>query len=394
MKNRKLWRGPYSRWLFFIILCFAGMPIHTSELFRREGCETTGIDFANKETQLDLLADEHIRTIAHGALEKIKKIYTQTLAKLDLYNAGDTAYKEAILVDLKMICNNVIPDPNVLGVMNQADRATLVALFASIRTTCDRIKTILTTENNCDSPSAQSIEVRNKKLLQLMLQEQQFLSSSSLFSNFLKRLKETVHSNNPQPTGVYFLYAWPTPEREKEEKWVQPFLVSLQKHLMEGGVDSAKIDIVSNRIGSSIYVYMEQAKTDDYVLVFGTSSLKDKHDQGNSNVCVELINIIRKRERDLARGLRRVFPILLNGTVQTTFPPEYERYSTIRDWRPKGYLSNFQNVYLELFGLTPQHFLNVLQELWTQALVECPSEAARFARIVKERDGIFAEPTP
>lgn len=95
--------------------------------------------------------------------------------------------------------------------------------------------------------------------------------------------------------------------------------------------------------------------------MFGTESLLEKHETGLSAVCTELIHILRKRQQDQKCNKTRVLPILLSGDCQTAFPPEFERYIAILDWKQKGYIRGFDEIYLELFGLPPERFLGLPQ---------------------------------
>ncbi|MFI5343673.1 MAG: NACHT domain-containing protein [Chlamydiales bacterium] len=143
----------------------------------------------------------------------------------------------------------------------------------------------------------------------------------------------------------------------------------------------ARFDIVSNRYGANIYEFMEEAQKSDYILLFGTESLKDKHDTGLSAVCTEFIHILRKRQRDEAKGLRRVFPILISGSHQTAFPPEYERYITVRDWRQGGYLGHFQSLFLELYQLRPERYLDLITGFLNESIDAFPEQGSEMRTI-------------
>ncbi len=168
------------------------------------------------------------------------------------------------------------------------------------------------------------------------------------------------------PETIYFVYAWPTDSRYGKESWVQPFLINLHSHLEKAGFPTVWLDIDSNRYGANINDFMKSARSSGYILLFGTESLFDKFDMGISAVCSELVHILRKREEDIKNGNRRVFPILISGDHRNSFPPEFERFCTIRDWRTKSYLYNFQQLFIELWGQAPKRYQSKLTRYWTE----------------------------
>lgn len=338
--------------------------------FAKMGQEAASGIFKNLKMQ------EHAQRI----LKKISTLCVQINAQISSYNRGNHHLKNSLIENIKKIKQDLINPSRFPRVFNQADIKALEGFLAPIDQECEYLFQAL---NQKEQEKERQREEKERKLSELLRDEQKKVYlNSDCFAFFLQKLSEKIASETATPT-VYFAYAWPSEERVEDERWVQDFLKILQNHLKLGGIYSSFLDIVSNRYGANIYDYMKKTQTSDYVLLFGTQSLKDKHDQGISAVCTELIHIMRKRQKDLKKGLRQIFPILLSGNHQNAFPDEFERYIHVQDWRNGGYLNNFQRLYLELFGLNPEHYLRDVKELWNEALDAFPEEKLDIEKTVQ-----------
>lgn len=332
------------------------------------------IDFAEKEKEIKkVFRSPEVKKYALKTLEKIEEVYQEIKSKWELYSKGNLEYKDSILSDINFIYNNLTQKANFPKILDVSDLKALSAFFSPIRRDCAGLKQHIeqnesTEEKNNFSPKPQVYQ----ELTRLLIEEQEDLDKLFFFKSFLGVLKKRISDKNPQPASIYFAYAWPAEEEMAKEHWVQNFLLFLKKHFELAGLSTIRLDIVSNRYGGNIYEYMEQAETNEYVILFGTESLRKKHSQGLAAVCTEIIHILRKREKDNKKGIMRVFPVLLNGSARESFPVEYERYITIRDWREKGYLANFKELYLELFTLSPEHYLSEVQKIWDEKLASLP----------------------
>ncbi len=298
--------------------------------------------------------DRKIHTYALNALEEIQKIHVQMEGLIRSYNKGNEGNRDAINSKVEKILGNWIRSTNFPKTLAGGEEKTLSGFLTPIKLECKRMQNeLFRKEREKEYARDQYEKEKSKQLSQLLRNEQEdLLKCSSILNPFLEKLSQEVAEKNTRPS-VYIAYAWPTPEREEDERWVQDFLKNLHDHLKKAGINAAKLDIVSNTYGANIYDFMKGAKKSDYALIFGTESLKDKHDTGLSAVCTEFIQILQKRQQDVKKGLRRVFPILISGQHQDALPTEYERYITVRDWRQRDYLTNFQSMYLELFGRAP-----------------------------------------
>ncbi|OJW71482.1 MAG: hypothetical protein BGO68_03765 [Candidatus Amoebophilus sp. 36-38] len=159
-----------------------------------------------------------------------------------------------------------------------------------------------------------------------------------LIEHLVKLKQLLMEAGKPSPC-CYISYAWPTEENKKEEYWIQPFLSILYDHLTAAGV-RVIMDIRDNKPGNSIYKFMGQYHDGNYIILVGTESLLQKHYNITSHVVQTELNIIYDRfEQDQKQyGYSRTYPLLISGTLATSFPEIYSRYRTVRDARETGYL--------------------------------------------------------
>ena len=171
------------------------------------------------------------------------------------------------------------------------------------------------------------------------------------------------------PNDCYFVYAWKTDKNYEKEAWVKSFLIRLYRHLKQTSIP-VYMDIKDNPQSNDIYQYMEQTSSSDFVLLFGTESLMEKVQQRTPAVCMELIHVKRKRDLDREKGVDRVLPILLTGTMETAFPAEYELSITAADWREKGYLNSLKTLVYALYGFDNNDYYDDFEKIWEQGINE------------------------
>ncbi len=186
---------------------------------------------------------------------------------------------------------------------------------------------------------------------QALYKSQQETMKDAHFNQCLEQVQSrALDATNPYSSPkVYFCYAWPHDKYKAEEQWVQDFLKTLKNHLASAGIENTLLDVADNRHGDNIYHFMDQLDDSDYVIVFGTESLLEKHNRGTSALTTELIKLIQKRTKEQEQGLHRVLPILLSGNHQISFPSNYTMYMTIRDWPAKDYVNNFKMLVERLY---------------------------------------------
>lgn len=351
---------------------FAGQKIKSDEIHSSDGFKE--IDFNEKKKEAKkILRHQETLEYALETLRIVRQIHKQVLRKMYLYRKGNLEFKNSILKDLELIQNNYLERSKFPKIPDVGELEALEAIIFPIKNLCFQLQAGLESEAvDKEEGKLEEEPLKYESLSKLLQEEQDTLDKETFFKDFLNGLKKEFADKNPQPRGVYFAYAWPSERWKEKERWVQNFLKILKQHLEIAGITTVQLDIVSNRYGSNIYEYMEGAQQNEYVLLFGTESLKEKHEGGLSAVCTELIHILRKREKD--RAVPKVFPILLSGNTREAFPVEYERYITITDWCQKGYLLGFQELYLELLNLAPERHLAKVNEIWNKILAHLPTE--------------------
>lgn len=67
----------------------------------------------------------------------------------------------------------------------------------------------------------------------------------------------------------------------------------------------------------------------DFVLLIGTRSLFYKHQSGAHAIYSGLIQIRRRRRKELPKNEYRVYPILLSGSLEASFPEDTELRNTM-----------------------------------------------------------------
>lgn len=163
---------------------------------------------------------------------------------------------------------------------------------------------------------------------------------------YLKTIKQlAINEFYKFPKQCFIAYAWQ--EGHEEDAWIEKsFLPNLQKHLNKAGIFTI-LDRINNTGGNNIYHYENKINDSDVVIVIGTPSLLNKHDKAVSLVCNEFVLINRQRKKDEIK----VLPILLSGTIETSFPPYFEAYTTIRDWRRFDYIENMKKIIQDLYSI-------------------------------------------
>ncbi len=237
---------------------------------------------------------------------------------------------------------------------------------------------------------AKSLSIEKKRLEQHLFLEQKILNSSPLkgpFYEALDKIKKKGLSDYKHPNGVFISYAWPDLESKKEQHlfWLQPFLAGLCDHLRTAGLGSVTLDIQNNPYGGNIYHFMESARTSEIVLLMGTQSLLRKHREGGA-VRSELISMRRKMREEAKQEVHRVIPILLNGIVETSLPPEYEMYTSISFWQQKSYFTNLCQLIAILYGhASPQANSEAFKDIWDKFLQQIEkSSDPSLLLIIKE----------
>jgi hypothetical protein len=324
------------------------------------------------------------RIIDSAVKNIVSKLIDSVAEQLNVYNqdcddpiSNSPAKLISILQDIIASVNNKAAEIKKSTKADADSEKKADAIFSKIVNVINSNINVL--ERQSESPSTSGVSTTSRMLVDLTISddekywqenrlrlEQQLLTVQSelsqLHSQTLHQIKEFAEQQRRHPKEIFICYAWPDnkEEQDKHLKWVQPFLVNLRHHLEEVGFLRTLLDIKDNLPGANIIDYMKKAETADFVLLIGTPTLLRKHEQGLSAVTEELIKINRKRNKDRGEDLTskyRVFPLLISGEYEESFPANYELYSTIKDWKStKSYHQHLQWLINALYQVNEAYF--------------------------------------
>ena len=189
------------------------------------------------------------------------------------------------------------------------------------------------------------LEFKTKKLY---AQQSYVVRSPIIQQSFMKHLSEISallkKPGEPSPR-CYISYAWPSLGNKDKEYWVQPFLYILCEHLKAAGIDIV-MDVRDSRAGASIYGFMDQYNDGNYIIAIGTPSFRQKHLDTTAAAVQTELNIALKRndeDKKLGRG-GRIYPLLISGIIESSFPDGYRMYRNIQDGREGGEVSYIESI--------------------------------------------------
>jgi len=200
--------------------------------------------------------------------------------------------------------------------------------------------------------------------------EQSLIEDSDAEKTALDKLLEdlsSVFTFDHKPPQCFISYAWPTPENQLQEYWVQPFLKRIRAQLRLAGIQ-ALLDIEDNTTSRNIRRFAAQISESDYALCFCTESLKDKDRSPNYRVIQRELNLLKqKHESDVATlGQTQVLYLLGSGDHDTGYPEELREYRTVYDWRDKGYVKGLETLLRNLYGFRYPRESTDHQSQWAQ----------------------------
>ena len=210
-----------------------------------------------------------------------------------------------------------------------------------------------------------------------------------MFITGLKKLAEFFTRCGYRLRQCFISYAWPEISSEKSgikfeiEMNVQKLLKLLRNHLNAVGITTI-LDICDNTHGGNIIAFANQISESNSILLIGTESLLSKHLEGLRIVTQELNSIKRKRVADASMGKpATVYPILLSGSIERSFPPEFECYTTVRDWRKAPYIVNLKAIIRVLYGegLDNQEVEAELSKLDSSSQMPLEAVASKYSSV-------------
>ena len=192
------------------------------------------------------------------------------------------------------------------------------------------------------------------------------------FEQALYRLKSLVaqQSAPAPPPELFVSYAWGV---SQEERWVEQFVEDLEKAGFEPWFDRHH----NAAPGKSIARFVERVSETPRILVIGTPGYLRKHvSQGNVvSAEMDLINqrFIGTREADR----ETIIPLLLSGSEVASFPP-FLRKRVYVDFRQQPhYFERALDLFLQLHGVPATHpaFRDWRKLFQTEARQALPEEA-------------------
>ena len=187
----------------------------------------------------------------------------------------------------------------------------------------------------------------------LILQQQQKAAlQDKTFELALKNVSTWASSLNAE-VSVFISYAWSS-EHRPWEQWVQSFLRTLKSQLELARI-MVYTDMEDSRHGFNSYHHMDRINNCHYVIIVGTESLLDKFQRGVSAVCYELNEIRKRREQDVQDKVFSVIPLIVNGTMRTALPAEYERFTVIESFLGGSYAQTVKELLAKLYNVSPGH---------------------------------------
>lgn len=189
-----------------------------------------------------------------------------------------------------------------------------------------------------------------KRIPEIFSQQAQIMLNPVLRAAFEELLQGIAGLNAvPKPAyRCYLSYAWPIEPNLDRELLVQPFLLTLFQHLKLAGL-SPILDLLSYRDSDNIYSFSAMANNTDFVILFGTPSLRTKHEDPYwSPEKVVMANAMVKQHRDLLTLQRRVIPINLVGSVEESFLSNFQLHEVL-DWGEGDYFRQLQILLGQIF---------------------------------------------
>ncbi|MBA2649450.1 MAG: hypothetical protein H0U75_07635 [Legionella sp.] len=195
-------------------------------------------------------------------------------------------------------------------------------------------KSIAQTHEPLPMLSDEDLEIRTKFLYaeQSFIARQQHLHAPLI--KLLQRLKALFKDESEKPPHrCHIVYAAPSSENNTEEYWVEPFLGVLYEHLTAAGI-RVVLDIKELNPEDSVDNFMQQYKQNDIIFI-GTKSL-NKCDSGYKAYQMQsAIAILLDLPKD------KVYPLLISGRPQNTFPNEFGFGSNVKNGHD-GYIATLK----------------------------------------------------
>lgn len=191
---------------------------------------------------------------------------------------------------------------------------------------------------------------------EIILDAQQAIAKRrTAFESGLVRVKGLLRdSGKDQKPTCFISYAWGTPEHQR---WVMQLAKDLR---------NAEIDVLLDRWnvvpGSNLDRYIEQIMDTNFVVVVGTPSLLQKYNSTASDPVLKAeLEMVNMRLRQTNKYGHTILPVLLDGDVNTSFPPQAQKLIYVDFKQTDQYFVQLFDMIWRLFNLPFDH--PMLEEL-------------------------------
>lgn len=211
--------------------------------------------------------------------------------------------------------------------------------------------------NKVSLPSPEPLTRLSRKE-EIILDEQQAIAQRrTAFESALVRIKGLLRdSGRDQKPTCFISYAWDTSEHQR---WVMQLAKDLR---------NADIDVLLDRWnvvpGSNLDRYIEHIMDTNFVIIVGTPSLLQKYaSTASDSVLKAELEMVNMRLRQTSEYGHTILPILLDGEVNTSFPPQAQKLIYVDFKQTNQYFVQLFDMIWRLFNLPFDHPL--LDELRT-----------------------------
>ena len=339
------------------IKCFSEFRLKISSLENNFHCT----DHELRSIILDYFkkTEELLKSI-ESSVEKVMKNYKKDQTNLNELSQNINTILDNFDIKSYTICKMVCEK------WNKSERKSATEIFKEITTLLSLFKTkfnkCFSLENACIGAKIhyeQTLLKNNSEMQKLLDNIKNLITDQFSMQNYLR--PQSIPMSKP---SCFISYAWP--QKEFEEDWTKKFIKRFSKDLNQAGVYTI-LDQVNSRFGENSISYMRNIEECDFILLIGTYSLKSKWDSKISFHAVKNeINLIKNRvEIDRKKSHKnKVFPILLNGTINTSFPADFKGHVVIESFE-NGYLNLMkqllQTIYLSSEGASKEQYKTVWQ---------------------------------
>lgn len=181
--------------------------------------------------------------------------------------------------------------------------------------------------------------------------ERREIAKRSRFEQAVFRLKAYVTQDRVAAPSCFVSYAWGVPAHER---WVE----GLANDLVKAGIVVILDRWENARVGASVSRFVDRVATVDRTIVVGTPLYRAKYENrapmGGYVLSAEA-DLVGTRMLGSEREKESILPVLLEGSVDESFPPML-RGRVHADFRePRRYEDPFFKVVLSLYAIPPQH---------------------------------------